>query len=174
MTKQKKKRLLIDFLLLILLITVDRISKYLIITQYQEREIYPVIDKVLSIQYYKNHGGVWGILDGQYVLFIFITLIVLLCLGIMLVKLPQEKRFTAFHIGLTILAAGATGNMIDRFSYHYVIDFVKIELFHFPIFNVSDIYITFASLYIIFLLIFKYRENDLKFMDTKQVKYRKF
>ncbi len=39
----------------------------------------------------------------------------------------------------TILIAGTVGNLIDRFIYWGVRDFINIGLFNFPIFNLADI-----------------------------------
>ena len=40
------------------------------------------------------------------------------------------------HICLVLIAAGAVGNMIDRVSLNYVVDFFYFKLINFPIFNV--------------------------------------
>ena len=46
-----------------------------------------------------------------------------------------------------LILAGAIGNLIDRIYFGYVIDFINLKIW--PVFNIADIYITFA----IFLLI---------------------
>jgi signal peptidase II len=53
----------------------------------------------------------------------------------------------------SLLAGGATGNLIDRLSLGYVVDFVDITVsgFHWPAFNVADSSLTIG----IFLMIFK-------------------
>ncbi len=56
-----------------------------------------------------------------------------------------------FYMSLAyaLILAGATGNLIDRFSLGYVVDFLmfywKTEDNHFPAFNVADSCITIAG-----------------------------
>ena len=50
--------------------------------------------------------------------------------------------------------------MIDRFIYHYVVDFLYFELINFPVFNVADIYITVTAFLVLVLCLFYYKEED--------------
>ena len=56
-----------------------------------------------------------------------------------------------FYLSLAyaLILAGATGNLIDRFTLGYVVDFLlfywKVEANHFPAFNVADSCITVAA-----------------------------
>ena len=68
--------------------------------------------------------------------------------------------------------AGAFGNLIDRIRLDYVIDFFYFELINFPIFNVADMYVSFATVILVILLLFVYKESDLNFISFKQKKYR--
>ena len=51
--------------------------------------------------------------------------------------------------------------MIDRMRLNYVIDFLYLKLIDFPIFNVADIYVTMATLGIVVLILFYYKEEEL-------------
>ncbi len=55
--------------------------------------------------------------------------------------------------------------MIDRFRLSYVIDFIYFYLINFPIFNVADCYVTVATISIALLVIFKYKDDDLKVLE---------
>ena len=56
---------------------------------------------------------------------------------------------------LTFMMGGAVGNVIDRVRLGYVIDFFDFTLIDFPVFNVSDCFITVGAIifavYVIFL-----------------------
>lgn len=55
--------------------------------------------------------------------------------------LRNQKTTPALQrAALTLILAGALGNMIDRFRLSYVIDFIHFKLpnFNFPVFNVAD------------------------------------
>jgi signal peptidase II len=62
-----------------------------------------------------------------------------------------------------MLIGGGIGNMIDRVSLGYVIDFLDFELINFPIFNIADSFITVgAGLLIVYLLFFEMRNLEPK------------
>ena len=61
---------------------------------------------------------------------------------------------------MTLLAAGALGNLFDRLRLDYVVDFFYFELINFPIFNVADIYVTCGMVLLILLGFFYYKEDD--------------
>ena len=77
------------------------------------------------------------------------------------IRMPHTKHFLPLRICLVAIVAGAIGNMIDRVTLHYVIDFFYFKLINFPIFNVADIYATCASILLIILLIFYYKDEDI-------------
>jgi signal peptidase II len=59
-----------------------------------------------------------------------------------------------------LILGGATGNLIDRVIYGYVIDFIEVKIFNynFPIFNLADSFIVIAF---ILLLIIEIRKDML-------------
>ena len=85
---------------------------------------------------------------------------------------PSDRKYNKLHVFLTFIASGAIGNMIDRLRLDYVVDFISFVLIHFPIFNVADIYVTVATAFLVILILFFYREEDLRFLSFKQTKYR--
>ncbi len=60
-------------------------------------------------------------------------------------------------ISLSLILAGALGNLIDRVFRGYVIDFVDcyIKKWHWPFFNVADSCITIGALFLIYIFLFK-------------------
>ena len=86
--------------------------------------------------------------------------------------MPDEKKYRMLHLLLSLIAAGAIGNMIDRIRFDYVVDFIYFVLINFPIFNVADIYVSVSTVVLVILLLFVYQENDLSFIGFKQKRYR--
>lgn len=76
------------------------------------------------------------------------------------------------HLSLSLIAAGAIGNMIDRIRLNYVVDFIYIVLINFPIFNLADMYVTFSTALLVIALLFFYKESDLYFIGFSQKKFR--
>ena len=69
-------------------------------------------------------------------------------------------RHAASRVCLAFLAAGAAGNLIDRISHGYVIDFIYFSLIHFPIFNLTDVYVSLSTVALVVLVIFFYKEEN--------------
>lgn len=172
MSKEKKKWLCIDIILLVLLILADQFTKHLAVLHLKDQDSIRLIPNVLELQYLENRGAAFGMLQDQKVFFIFIALLILVVISWVLWKTPDKKKYRMLHLLLVLIAAGALGNMIDRLRYDYVVDFIYFVLINFPIFNVADIYVTVATLSLVILLLFVYREEDLGFLSFNQKKYR--
>ena len=172
MSKQKKILLTIALIGIILLIAVDQLTKYLAVQQLKDKPAYIILDGILELNYLENKGAAFGMLQNQKVFFIFVAIVILSVIAYVLFKTPDHKKYRALHILLSLIAAGAIGNMIDRIRLDYVVDFIYIVLINFPIFNVADIYVTFATAILVLMLLFVYKEQDLNFISFKQKKYR--
>ena len=77
-------------------------------------------------------------------------------------KLPVTKRFHLLRFCIVLLAAGALGNLIDRLMNHYVIDFIYFRLIDFPVFNVADCFVCISAVLILYCLLFRYKDEELK------------
>ena len=72
----------------------------------------------------------------------------------------SEKRFLT--ISLSLVAAGAFGNAIDRIYFGGVIDFIDFFIYnyHWPAFNFADIFITLGVVILLIDNIF-YKKNEI-------------
>lgn len=170
--KQKRKRLIQDILSIIVLIAFDQLTKYLAVLKLKDKPACKIIDGVLELNYLENKGAAFGMLQNQGGFFVFVAVIVLGVIAYILYKTPNAKKYTLMHILLSLIAAGALGNMIDRIRLDYVVDFIYIILINFPIFNVADMYVSFSTVILVLALLFYYKENDLSFISFDQKKYR--
>lgn len=172
MNRKKKIRLAVDVLFVLVLIAVDQATKYLAIEHLMNQKPYVIWEGVFELHYLENRGAAFGLLQGQKIFFVLITVIILAVIVYVLVKAPYQKLYTKLHITLVFIAGGAVGNLIDRLRYDYVVDFLYFSLINFPIFNVADIYVTLASIYLVILLLFVYKESDLEFLTFRTKKFR--
>ena len=172
MSKQKKLCLFFDLLGIMLLIAVDQFTKYQAVLKLKDKPAYIIWDGVLELNYLENKGAAFGMLQNQKIFFIFVAIVILSVIAYILFKTPDQKKYRALHILLSLIAAGAIGNMIDRIRFDYVVDFIYIVLINFPIFNVADMYVTFATAILVIMLLVVYKEQDLSFISFKQKKYR--
>lgn len=170
--KKKKKALCLDILFMAFLIAIDQFTKYLAVLHLKDKPACKLIDGVLELNYLENKGAAFGMLQNQGVFFVFVAIIVLSVIGYILYKTPNSKKYNAMHVLLSLIAAGAIGNMIDRVRLDYVVDFIYIVLINFPIFNVADMYVSFATVILVLALLFYYKETDLSFIGYNQKKIR--
>lgn len=172
MSLKKKIFLFLDLLNIIVLILIDQYTKYLAVIHLKDKAAFNIINGVLELNYLENTGAAFGMLQNQKVFFIFVAIVILSAIAYVLFKMPDDRKYRILHILLSLIAAGAIGNMIDRIRYDYVVDFIYFVLINFPIFNVADIYVSISTLILIFLLLFYYKERDLNFISFKQNRYR--
>ena len=108
--------------------------------------------KVLNLTYLENDGALFGSMSGQrWFLIGFTALVIVLGIVGMIMALKRSK-FLSFSIMLFV--AGGIGNFIDRIRFGYVVDMFEFKFVHFAIYNVADICVTFAFIFVIIYMIF--------------------
>ena len=159
---QKKPLVLTAYLLLTaVLVVIDQITKLAAASALKGRDAYPIIDGVFELSYLENRGMAWGLFQGGRWIFLAGTILVLLLIGYVLWKAPLGRRFFPMRLTLSILAAGALGNLIDRLFRGYVIDFFYFSLIDFPIFNVADCYVVVSGIAFVIFFLFYYKDKEL-------------
>ena len=97
-----------------------------------------IIPNILNFTYTENTGVAFGIGSNNLILIIISNIVVL---GIIIRFIKERKEQVNFSIlfSLVLILSGGIGNLIDRIVKGYVIDFIDVNLFNFPNFNVADI-----------------------------------
>ncbi|NLW89330.1 MAG: signal peptidase II [Clostridiaceae bacterium] len=149
------------YLLIILLVIIDQTIKQIIIRNVGLQESIPVIDGFFSITHVKNTGGAFSFLSDQGWGIYFLasmSLVISMILIVVIFKLRNKNMFW-IRLAATVLASGSIGNMIDRFAYQSVVDFLMFDFgrFTFPIFNFADMCIVVGSFSLAILLLFDRR-----------------
>jgi signal peptidase II len=139
-------------LLMAFLIIADQLTKGAIQSSLYYGQTIPVIKGFFSIAYVKNTGAAFGFgANGPdwFRQVFFLVLPVLFCGWIFWLLIKTLKGPFFISLAYALIIAGAIGNLIDRFSLGYVVDFLmfywKDESNHFPAFNVADSCITVAA-----------------------------
>lgn len=172
MSLKKKLYIFFDLLGIIALVALDQYTKYLAVIHLKDKPAYIIINGIIELNYLENKGAAFGMLQNQKAFFIFVAVVILGVIGYVLLKTPDHNKYRILHLLLSLIAAGAIGNMIDRIRFDYVVDFIYFVLINFPIFNVADIYVTVSTAALVILLLFVYKESDLSFISFKQKRYR--
>tara|TARA_Y100000996_G_scaffold355624_1_gene296202 strand:+ start:188 stop:670 length:483 start_codon:yes stop_codon:yes gene_type:complete len=141
--KDIKKSFFLKFLIILSVFFADQLSKYYVVSNFQNQEIETHLTSFLNIYLIWNNGIAFGLLGFEdeifYNLITFIIVAVLIVIFFILIKTDnKESYFFAMIFG------GACGNLIDRIRYSSVPDFIDFHIydFHWFIFNVADIFIT--------------------------------
>lgn len=169
----KRASLLVtDFMLFVILVIADQLTKHLAVVKLKNQAAYNLINGILEFNYLENRGAAFGVLQNQKYFFVFVALIFIGVIVFVLIKVPTQKKYYSLNILLVMIAAGAVGNMIDRVRYDYVVDFIYLVCIQFPIFNVADIYVTTATVILVFQILFVYKTNDFNFLSFNPKKFR--
>ena len=141
------------FLFTLLLIAIDQITKLLIYGYIKPHDSI-VINDFLSLSHVHNYGAAFSFLADQsgwqrYFLSGF-SLVASVAIIVWMRRIDAGRLLKLF--ALSILLAGAIGNLIDRFLLGFVIDFIDLHYqdFYWPVFNVADVLISLGVALLIF------------------------
>ncbi len=135
--------------LITLLVLIDQFIKILIDVNLQYKEQIQIFLKLYINKIY-NYGVSFSFLSGKKILIIVIVFLAL----IYLVYLKKEIDDKISNIAVDLIIAGGVGNLIDRLIYGYVIDYIQVDLFNFPIFNLADILVFIGFVVLIIRILF--------------------
>tara|TARA_B100000795_G_scaffold177088_1_gene133839 strand:+ start:748 stop:1248 length:501 start_codon:yes stop_codon:yes gene_type:complete len=163
MYKINLKKILLNFIIILVIFLSDRISKIYII---QMAELEGVVD--IYITTYLNFYLIWnkGIAFGLFsfneaFIYNIITIIIITITLIVLIMIAKTEKFKKYF--LLFVFGGSLGNLFDRIYYSAVPDFIDFHIkdFHWFVFNVADIFITLGIICLIFDEIFiNNRKNE--------------
>ena len=127
-----------------LVIVLDQISKSGISSHFVYGESFSVTG-FFNLVLAHNKGAAFSMLNDaggwQRWMFSGIAIIASVWITWLLRRHPQQKLFC---FALALILGGALGNLVDRISYGYVVDFLDFHWdgHHFPAFNIADSAIT--------------------------------
>jgi signal peptidase II len=129
------------------IVALDQAAKALVRANFELSESLEMIPGFFNLTRVHNYGAAFGLLNGvdfplKTALLSTVATVALLALAVYGAKLPVDQRFARF--GLALIVGGAAGNLIDRLSSGYVVDFVDLYWgnWHFWAFNIADAAIT--------------------------------
>ena len=113
----------------------------------------PILGHVLELLYTPNTGVAFSLLEGADVKFLFIAL----AIGVICVLYWRARDTGSLLLKVTfaMILGGAAGNLLDRFTRHYVVDFIHFQIpriFDFAVFNVADSAISIGVVVLAYLL----------------------
>jgi signal peptidase II len=123
-----------------IVVALDLYTKHLVQQAFQFGEHLPVT-AFFDLVRYHNEGAAFSFLADaggwQKLFFSGVSVVAILVISYLIRKHANEKLFC---FGLALVLGGAIGNLYDRLTLGYVVDFLffHYESFYWPAFNVAD------------------------------------
>lgn len=128
-------------------VALDQVTKALVQAWLPLYDSVSIVPQLLDFTHVRNTGAAFGLLNAvdipfKPLLMTAVALAALVAIGIFAVRTSPTEPLA--RLGLALVFGGATGNLIDRVTAGYVIDFVDVYWsgWHFWAFNVADAAIT--------------------------------
>jgi signal peptidase II len=133
-----KKR---EVIIVLVVLALDQLSKFIFNANLALNESIPLVKGLFSLTLIHNRGAAFGIFKNQLYIFIFISVI---AIALVYSMLKNNKSGKLYSLSLSLILAGALGNLMDRVFFGYVIDFLDFHIW--PVFNIADSAITCGTL----------------------------
>lgn len=156
--QSRKSALIILIATAITLIALDQITKSLVSASLQMYRPVNIIGNYLRFILIHNEGLIWGLPFKNNVSYYILPIIGIIVIIYIAVK--TKSRFLGLTYGLIL--AGATGNLIDRIRFGYVVDFIDmgIKNLRWPTYNIADMSIIFGIILVFIYEIFGRKKTN--------------
>jgi signal peptidase II len=131
----------------LVIVVLDQAVKALVRGHVALNESVTVVPGFFDLTRVHNTGTAFGFMNGvefpfKTIILACVAVAALVGVALYTISLPNEQRLA--RTGLALILGGAAGNLIDRVSWGYVVDFVDVywSCWHFWAFNVADAAIT--------------------------------
>lgn len=125
------------FVLAAVLVALDQLVKYLVSANIPLGGSVPFLPYIMDLTYVQNTGCAFSLLEEHTWLLTIVSAVMSVALAVALAR--GFFKHPLGQVTLSLLLAGAVGNLIDRALYGYVIDMFRTLFMEFAVFNVADI-----------------------------------
>ena len=161
MNKIELKNFLLNSMILVSTFLIDRVSKFYILKIAEvENSVDIYITPYLNLFLIWNKGVAFGLFAvDERVIYNLITLVIGLVIIFILLMMWKNDNIQRYFLAL--VAGGAIGNFYDRIVYTAVPDFIDLHFhgFHWFVFNIADIFISFGVFCLILVEFFYNNKN---------------
>ena len=168
-----KKKTLRDYIVYVSIllggIILDQLTKWLAVKYLIPVGSVPLIRfgevQVLNLTYVENTGAAFGMLKNAPWVFNTVSVVaIVVMLGYLFLGHAESKLS---GIALAMLVSGGIGNMIDRATLHYVVDFIDFRLINFAVFNGADSFVCVGAGLLVLALVLEMKEESKKLKEAK-------
>ncbi len=145
--------------LILFSVLLDLLTKQLATAHLKPIGTFPLIENVFHLTYRINYGAAWSIFSAPDQRWIFMTVSTVAILGLLAYLLIVKQDSRLMQLGLGAIIGGGIGNMIDRISLGYVVDFLDARIINFPVFNVADCFVCVGAGLLMLALLLDWRRE---------------
>jgi len=120
-------------------IIIDQVTKYFAVEYLMPLPTVPIIEDVIHLTYVENPGAAFGMLKNAP--WVFNTVSIAATVGMSLYLFLGHAQNRLYAISLCLIVSGGIGNLIDRLTLGYVVDFIDFRLINFAVFNGADSFV---------------------------------
>ena len=147
-------------LLIVLLVAADQVVKFLVRANIPLGQYVPFIPHVMDLTYWRNTGAAFSLFSRHTWILTIVSLVVAVVIAGARVKKVVSHPFGV--TALSVVLAGAVGNLIDRLFFGYVTDMFATTFMNFAIFNVADICVVLGGIATVIYVLFFYEKYEKK------------
>ncbi len=141
------------------IVLADQVAKYIIKMNLALYDHIVVIENFFDITHILNPGGAFGFFAAkspEIRKFIFLFLSSVVAVFVLWFYKKSAEKHVFLSYGLALIFGGAVGNLIDRFMYGKVVDFLDFYIgsVHWPAFNIADSAISIGMGILIYHILF--------------------
>ena len=141
-----------QILLALVIVLIDRVTKMYVIGNCALGEKFGELPFVADFVYVQNTGAAFSMLENNTILLSLISVVFII--AIIIYKIIRKPEHFMENLAVTLFFAGGLGNAIDRIQYKFVVDFIDIKWFNFPVFNIADMAVVLGAVAAIVYVIF--------------------
>ena len=131
---------LISLIVIAVLTAADQFVKYIVTDYIESHGPKEFLFGLFRLTYVENTGAAFSSFSNSTVVLSVVTSVIIVACIIYLLLKRSKSIFV--NISLIMIISGGAGNMIDRITNGFVVDFIEPLFINFAVFNVADCFIT--------------------------------
>ena len=141
-------------------VALDQAVKFLVRAAIPLHTSQTLIPGLFDLTYIRNTGAAFSIFSSHTWMLTVLSGVATAVLLVLLLRRALPTRLGM--LSLSLLLAGAAGNLIDRLAFGYVTDMFETTFMNFPVFNVADIGVVIGGVLLVLTVLLAGKKEEKK------------
>lgn len=151
---------MIYWILTVALVALDQVVKALVRANIPLGGSAPFLPHVMELTYYRNTGAAFSLFSDHTWLLTIVSFVMAVLIAAAIAKKVFHTPFGL--LALSVVLAGAVGNLIDRLFFGYVTDMFTTTFINSAVFNVADVCVVLGGIATVVYILFFYDRLEKK------------